>query len=244
MWVTPEAIDAEQFTHRRLRGGYDETEVDGFLDLVACHVGEMQDYISRLEAELESLLRLRDREAELRDGGSAAGEAGPVPVQGQPVLREPLHAPPSPAVVEGPVGPYPELSPDRLDATNGGRPTNVPRPEPPSEDRYCAECGCETWTFGPDDLRSHERHCPNGPRARGLWPEPDPIASWQLPVFVPLRSLADEIAEDAEKYLHDEHRRAEARKESSTWRTAMELERAEWCRRVGLDAAPIEWTLA
>lgn len=32
----------------------------------------------------------------------------------------------------------------------------------------CPSCGCDPWEGDPDDRRSHERHCPLGPRARGI----------------------------------------------------------------------------
>ena len=39
-------------------------------------------------------------------------------------------------------------------------------------DMSCAECGCEPFEGDADDPRSHERHCPLGPRARGIdWRE-------------------------------------------------------------------------
>ena len=34
----------------------------------------------------------------------------------------------------------------------------------------CASCGCEPWENDPADRRSHERHCPLGPRQLGLFP--------------------------------------------------------------------------
>ena len=242
MWVTPEAIDAEQFTHRRLRGGYDETEVDDFLDLLAGHVGEMQDYISRLEAELDAL-----REGALpKQGRGDEGISGAWPAEVRRVEAWPVHeGVPVPGVqredgsmayheVEAapPVGPYPELSPDRLDATNGGRPTNVPRPE-----RVSGPHG--------DDGR-HAGSSPGVATGTGPGHPFDPIASWQLPVFVPLRTLADEIAEDAEEYLRSEAAAKAAREDPDprVWQTFQDARRAAWCQRVGLDLDPIEWTAA
>ena len=134
-WITKRDIDNEQFTYIRSlwrwwKRGYDETEVDDFLDVVADSVADMQAYISDLEAEREVLRAELDM---LR-----------------PRIR-PLPPPPPP---RPPVPPsrhvYAELAPDHLDEINGGLPSPVPVqpvPGPYIPDRSLADEIAED--FGP-----------------------------------------------------------------------------------------------
>ena len=80
MPLTPEDVANKQFTSTRLKPGYDETEVDEFLDEV--------------EAELTRLYREND---ELRSKLAAAGSAAPVPAGAAAQPAAP--AAPDPALV-------------------------------------------------------------------------------------------------------------------------------------------------
>ena len=95
MSLTPADVRGKHFSTTRLRPGYDEEEVDAFLDEV--------------EAELDRLIQeneeLRARLAEVSRGGGAPGipvPAPPVPGQG---FGGPLPAPPMPVRQEQRPGP-------------------------------------------------------------------------------------------------------------------------------------------
>ncbi len=79
MPLTPEDVANKQFTSTRLKPGYDETEVDEFLDEV--------------EAELTRLYREND---ELRSRLAAAGSGAPV--EQAPVAAPAAQAAPDPAL--------------------------------------------------------------------------------------------------------------------------------------------------
>jgi DivIVA domain-containing protein len=82
MPLTPEDVANKQFTSTRLKPGYDETEVDEFLDEV--------------EAELTRLYREND---ELRSRLSAAGRGGDTAPQAPIAAQPPAQAAPDPALV-------------------------------------------------------------------------------------------------------------------------------------------------
>jgi DivIVA domain-containing protein len=81
MPLTPEDVANKQFTSTRLKPGYDETEVDEFLDEV--------------EAELTRLYREND---ELRSKLSAAGRGGETAPQAPVATAPPAQAAPDPAL--------------------------------------------------------------------------------------------------------------------------------------------------
>ena len=81
MPLTPEDVANKQFTSTRLKPGYDETEVDEFLDEV--------------EAELTRLYREND---ELRSKLSAAGRGGETAPQAAVAAQAPAPAAPDPAI--------------------------------------------------------------------------------------------------------------------------------------------------
>jgi DivIVA domain-containing protein len=98
MPLTPEDVRNKQFTTVRLREGYDEDEVDAFLDEV--------------EAELTRLLRENDELRAKLAAATRAASAAP-PTAPQPAVREepkkvappaPPPQPPQPAPVEAGVG--------------------------------------------------------------------------------------------------------------------------------------------
>jgi DivIVA domain-containing protein len=97
MPLTPEDVHNKQFTTVRLREGYDEEEVDAFLDEV--------------EAELTRLLRENeDLRAKLAAASRAAASSAMAPV---PQRREPVPIPaqvPAPMPVPVPAAPPPQLS--------------------------------------------------------------------------------------------------------------------------------------
>jgi cell division initiation protein len=55
--IAPADIDTRQFSSTRLKEGYDQNEVDDFLDLVARDYRTILDKLNRLERENESLRR-------------------------------------------------------------------------------------------------------------------------------------------------------------------------------------------
>src|SRR6478735_3366645 len=81
MPLTPEDVANKQFTSTRLKPGYDETEVDEFLDEV--------------EAELTRLYREND---ELRSKLSAAGRGGETAPQAPVAAQAAAPAAPDPAI--------------------------------------------------------------------------------------------------------------------------------------------------
>ena len=81
MPLTPEDVANKQFTSTRLKPGYDETEVDEFLDEV--------------EAELTRLYRENDDlRSRLAAGGGAAAATAPAPAP----VSAPAPAPPPPSI--------------------------------------------------------------------------------------------------------------------------------------------------
>lgn len=218
-WVTPKDIAAVVFTSRRARRGYDETEVDNFLDAVSESLRDMLDYIGELEAERREL---RD-EIKLWESESRPGLARQVRPEGG--AHDGMGAgrdadfsrPPSP-------GPYADLSPEVLEEAHARfgpsllPPMNVPRP------------GRDSSPLG-----SNGHHAGSSPgAATGTGPGH------------PFPSLADEIAEGAEAYLADEARRRAARLDPDprVWRSLVEADRARWALEAGVDVEPIDWTIA
>ncbi len=102
MPLTPEDVANKQFTSTRLKPGYDETEVDEFLD-------EVEAELTRLYRENDELRsKLSAAQRQLAEGGGEASTtvqaAPPVPVQ-QPAPPPP--PPPPPAPVPAPVAQVP-----------------------------------------------------------------------------------------------------------------------------------------
>ncbi|MGQ0624336.1 MAG: DivIVA domain-containing protein [Sporichthyaceae bacterium] len=100
MPLTPEDVRNKQFTTVRLREGYDEDEVDAFLDEV--------------ETELRRLIRENDELRAKLAAATRSAAATPATTAPQPVVTvktpeptpeppKPAPAPPAPAVVEAPV---------------------------------------------------------------------------------------------------------------------------------------------
>ncbi len=113
MPLTPDDVRNKQFTTVRLREGYDEDEVDAFLDEV--------------ETELRRLIRendeLRAKLAAATRAASAAPATAPVPAIQAP--------PPIPRVVEEPKKPAPEPPPPPAPAPPPPAPVVVEAPPPP-----------------------------------------------------------------------------------------------------------------
>ena len=96
MPLTPEDVASKVFTTVRLKEGYDEDEVDAFLD-------EVQAELSRLYSENDDLRnRLTAAERSLSARGAAPVEARPEPA---PVVAAPVPAPaPTPPPAEAAAG--------------------------------------------------------------------------------------------------------------------------------------------
>src|SRR4051812_50041742 len=94
MPLTPEDVRNKQFTTVRLREGYDEDEVDAFLDEV--------------EAELTRLLRENeDLRAKLAAATRAAAQSQQQAAMRKPPEQQERPAGPSPAAISGPPQPVP-----------------------------------------------------------------------------------------------------------------------------------------
>jgi DivIVA domain-containing protein len=99
MPLTPEDVANKQFTSTRLKPGYDETEVDEFLD-------EVEAELTRLYRENDELRsKLTNAQRQLAEGGGDSGsvqQAAPAPIP-QPAPPPPPPPPPPPAPVPAPV---------------------------------------------------------------------------------------------------------------------------------------------
>lgn len=268
MWLTPGDIDNQQFTSRIIRRGYDEAEVDEFLDDVRDTLMDMAAYIHELEDRLEAHARAREGhcrgDGELRDtradeaGGRrdrVAGDDGRDDRVAAAVAEAPMVAP-------GPIvpGPYRELAPEALAAWA----PNVPLPGSNVSATQQRLAGHDTGSVGDPERasgdgtgqgRSGECHLVSGSDAgmsrdhlgpRETCPNRHLHVMDHLepaPVFAPERTLADELGEEAERHLRDESAAAAARLDADprVWETLQDARRAEWCRRVGLDMEPIDW---
>jgi DivIVA domain-containing protein len=97
MPLTPEDVANKQFTSTRLKPGYDETEVDEFLD-------EVEAELTRLYRENDELRsKLTAAQRQLAEGGGEGGTAQ----QAAPPAPIPQPAPPPPAPVPAPVAQVP-----------------------------------------------------------------------------------------------------------------------------------------
>lgn len=96
MPLTPEDVANKQFTSTRLKPGYDETEVDEFLD-------EVEAELTRLYRENDEL---RNKLAAAQRSVSEAGDARPAPQQ----VAAPA-PPPAPAPIQRPPAPAPASNP-------------------------------------------------------------------------------------------------------------------------------------
>ena len=95
MPLTPEDVRNKQFTTVRLREGYDEDEVDAFLDEVETELRRLIRENDELRAKLAAATRAAS-------AAPAASTTAPQPVVKEPAPEppKPAPAPPAPAVVE------------------------------------------------------------------------------------------------------------------------------------------------
>src|SRR5260370_41964298 len=96
MPLTPEDVHNKQFTTVRLREGYDEEEVDAFLDEVEAELTRLIRENEELRAKLAAATR-----------AAASAAAAPVPMRREPTPRPPPLPPPLPAHPPAPLpGPH------------------------------------------------------------------------------------------------------------------------------------------
>src|SRR4028119_1612760 len=105
MPLTPEDVANKQFTSTRLKPGYDETEVDEFLD-------EVEAELTRLYRENDEL---RNKLAVAQRSLAEAGDESPTPARQQVDLQkmappQPV-ATPSPTAAPAPPAPVPSSHP-------------------------------------------------------------------------------------------------------------------------------------
>src|SRR3954471_15430747 len=112
MPLTPEDVANKQFTSTRLKPGYDETEVDEFLD-------EVEAELTRLYRENE---QLRSKLAAAQRAAAEAGESRGAPTQ--------QIAPPAPAPEPEPTPPPPPPAPTPPPAPQPPPPPPPPAPTP------------------------------------------------------------------------------------------------------------------
>lgn len=95
MPLTPEDVANKQFTSTRLKPGYDETEVDEFLD-------EVEAELTRLYRENDELRsKLTNAQRQLAEGGGDGGSSQQAPAPAP--IPQPAPPPPPPAPVPAPV---------------------------------------------------------------------------------------------------------------------------------------------
>lgn len=88
MALTPEDVVNKQFQSTKFRDGYDQDEVDDFLDEVVLEMRRLVEENQRLQAELQAS---QARVAELEQAPPAAAVAQPVPVESvAPVAPAPV----------------------------------------------------------------------------------------------------------------------------------------------------------
>jgi DivIVA domain-containing protein len=86
MALTPEDIVNKRFQSTKFREGYDQDEVDDFLDEVVVEMRRLQEENNQLKTELQAA---EARIAELQRAGASAGTAAPVPTAS---LDDPIDA--------------------------------------------------------------------------------------------------------------------------------------------------------
>ncbi len=86
MALTPEDIVNKRFQSTKFREGYDQDEVDDFLDEVVVEMRRFQEENNQLKTELQAA---EARIAELQRAGASAGSAAPVPTAS---LDDPIDA--------------------------------------------------------------------------------------------------------------------------------------------------------
>jgi DivIVA domain-containing protein len=96
MPLTPEDVANKQFTSTRLKPGYDETEVDEFLDEVEAELTRLYRENDELRTKLAAAQRSATEAAQR--SATEAGDGRPVQQAVQPAAPEP--APPAPAPVQ------------------------------------------------------------------------------------------------------------------------------------------------
>lgn len=104
MPLTPEDVRNKQFTTVRLREGYDEDEVDAFLDEVETELRRLIRENDELRAKLAAATRAAS-------AAPAASTTAPQPV----VVKEPAPEPPKPAPAPQPPAPVVEQQPSSSD---------------------------------------------------------------------------------------------------------------------------------
>src|SRR5438132_13615885 len=98
MPLTAEDVKNKQFTPTRFKGGYDEKEVDDFLD-------EVEAELSRLTRENTDLrARLQVAEQSARQVAAAPAASAPAPAPAAPAVPAPV-SPPPPAPFAAPPAP-------------------------------------------------------------------------------------------------------------------------------------------
>lgn len=86
MALTPEDIVNKRFQSTKFREGYDQDEVDDFLDEVVVEMRRVQEENNQLKTELQAA---EARIAELQRAGASGGSAAPVPTAS---LDDPIDA--------------------------------------------------------------------------------------------------------------------------------------------------------
>ncbi|MDQ1484383.1 MAG: hypothetical protein QOJ62_76 [Actinomycetota bacterium] len=93
MPLTAEDVKNKQFTHTRMRGGYDEKEVDDFLDEIEAELVRLH----RENADLRARLQVAEQSARQGPGAATPAAAGmPAPAPATVVPPTPAAAPPVP----------------------------------------------------------------------------------------------------------------------------------------------------
>ncbi|KZE95500.1 Cell wall synthesis protein Wag31 [Agromyces sp. NDB4Y10] len=111
MALTPEDVVNKRFQATKFREGYDQDEVDDFLDEVVVE-------LRRLNQENEELRqRLAAAEARSSEGGQAAPAQAPAPAAPAPVYAEPAATPPTVAVPTHTATPQSEID-EQTSTTN------------------------------------------------------------------------------------------------------------------------------
>jgi DivIVA domain-containing protein len=99
MPLTPSDVRNKQFSTTRLRPGYDEEEVDAFLDEVEAELDRLLQENQELRAKLAE--SLRGGRSALPAQGSPVPEPQPEPLLAAPPLLEPDRRQPEPAMMNG-----------------------------------------------------------------------------------------------------------------------------------------------
>jgi DivIVA domain-containing protein len=119
MPLTPDEVVNKRFSATKFRQGYDEEEVDEFLDEVVAELRRLTSENEDLKSKLAACER-RVGELTRSGGGSPVAEPAPAPVaEPEPVMAAPVVAAapePEPAPVVAPVAPMPVAAPAPVSA--------------------------------------------------------------------------------------------------------------------------------